>query len=60
MNPIQDFLLFDPDLIADIDITFLRVTLAVLAVVHTIAWFFVLLLLPFKLLSWVSSNKGDR
>lgn len=56
MNPIQEFLLFDPNSIADIETTFLRVTLAVITIVHTFAWFFVLMLLPFKLLSWLLSK----
>ena len=53
-----DFFLFDPDMIADLEPAFLRVTLAFIALIHTIVWFFVLLLLPFRLLSWIFS-RGD-
>ena len=57
MNPISDFLLFDPDAIVNVDLAFLRVSMVVLALVHTITWLLVILLLPFKLLSWLTTNK---
>lgn len=59
MNPISDFLLVDAEMIANIDIPFLRVLLAYLGIVHSLVWTIVLILLPFKLLSWiVTSRKG--
>lgn len=58
MNPIYEFLFFDVDFIANIQNSFLRSLLAVVVFYHTITWYLVLLLLPFKLLSWIiSGNK---
>lgn len=59
MNPIKDFLFFNPDLVNNIDSSFVKGAISLFLVIHTIAWFFVLTILPFKILSWMASNKKE-
>lgn len=50
---LPEFLFLDPKAIANTENTFFRVTLAILAISHTLACIVVLLALSFKLLTWI-------